>query len=432
MNQRLTSQFVRFSFSLLFSLGLSASGFGQADTSSKAVSAAPAGATAAAPAAGSGDPAAGEGIFKANCKSCHAIGEQVVGPALKDAHKRWPSKAAMANFIKYPQKTIDGGNAYAKGLYDKYKQYMPNHDFLQPADIDNVIAYIVRESENPTAAAPVAGAAAAVAGSSTSGDSSSDFLAPVIGILLLTLVVVIILLVVVINLVSRILGTKKEDLSEDDLDQMEGKIDWSVLFNHPLFKGVVAFVFVVIIGKTVFDQVYAVGIQQGYAPDQPIAFSHKLHAGMYEIDCNYCHTGVNRGKSATIPAANVCLNCHNVIKTESPEIKKIWRAVEKNQPIKWVRVHNLPDLAYFNHAQHVKVGGIECQKCHGPVQEMEVVQQFSPLTMGWCINCHRETVVKSGGNAYYDKMVEIHQTKYGTGKMKVEDIGGLECSKCHY
>lgn len=153
---------------------------------------------------------------------------------------------------------------------------------------------------------------------------------------------------------------------------------------------------------------------------------------MYEIDCNYCHTGVNKGKSATIPAANICMNCHNVIKQESPEIKKIWKAVENNTPIKWVRIHNLPDLAYFNHAQHVKVGGLECEKCHGPVKEMEVVEQYSPLTMGWCINCHRETVVKSEGNAYYDKMVEIHQANYGKKTMKVEDIGGLECSKCHY
>ena len=430
MNQRLTSQFAKFSLSLLLSFGLCSAVFSQTD-SAAAAPAAPA-AAAAAP-AGGGDPVAGEAIFKANCKSCHAIGEQVVGPALKDAHKRWPNKAAMAGFIKYPQKTIDGGNAYAKGLYDKYKQYMPNHDFLSDADIENVIAWIVRESENPT---PVASATAtdgaAAAGASGEEGSSSGLLAPVIGILLVTLLVVIIMLLVVINLVSRILNNKKEELSEDDVEQMEGRINWSVMFGHPLFKGVVAFIFVVMVGKAVFDKFYSIGIQQGYAPDQPIAFSHKLHAGMYEIDCNYCHTGVNRGKSATIPAANVCMNCHNVIKTESPEIRKIWKAVEKNQPIKWVRIHNLPDLAYFNHAQHVKVGGIECQKCHGPVQEMEVVQQFSPLTMGWCINCHRETVVKSEGNAYYDKMVEIHQTKYGSSKMKVEDIGGLECSKCHY
>ena len=431
MNQRLTGLFSGFSLSLLLCLGSTLSTQAQADTAAKAAAAS---APASAPAAsGAGDAAAGEAIFKANCKSCHAIGEQVVGPALKDAHKRWPNKAAMAAFIKYPQKTIDGGNAYAKGLYEKYKQYMPNHDFLKDSDIDNVIAWIVRESENPTpAATATAGAATAGGSAASSGESESGLLAPVIGILLVTLLVVIVLLLVVINLVSKILNNRREELSEDDLEQIEGKINWSVLFAHPLFKGIVAFIFVVMVGKAVFDKFYSIGIQQGYAPDQPIAFSHKLHAGMYEIDCNYCHTGVNRGKSATIPAANVCMNCHNAIKTESPEIRKIWKAVEKNQPIKWVRVHNLPDLAYFNHAQHVKVGGIECQKCHGPVQEMEVVQQYSPLTMGWCINCHRETVVKSEGNAYYDKMVEIHQTKYGTKKMKVEDIGGLECSKCHY
>jgi cytochrome c551/c552 len=428
MNQRLTSQLIKFSFSFLFCLGISWPTFSSAGSSPAADSGKVATSTATT---SGGDAGPGEAIFKANCKSCHAIDKVVVGPALKDAHKRWPSTAAMAAFIKYPQKTIDGGNAYAKSLYDKYKTYMSNHDHLSDADINNVIAYIVKESENPTVAAPKDGV---VIGDPNPKDTAgnSDLLAPVIGILLVTLTIVIALLLVVINLVSKILSQKKEELSEDDIDQLEGKINWGVLFGHPLFKGVVAFIFVVVIGKTVFDQFYSIGIQQGYAPDQPIAFSHKLHAGMYEIDCNYCHTGVNRGKSATIPAANVCLNCHNVIKTESPEIKKIWRAVEKNEPIKWVRIHNLPDLAYFNHAQHVKVGGVECEKCHGPIKEMEVVQQHSPLTMGWCINCHRETVVKTEGNAYYDKMVEIHQTNYGTNKLKVEDIGGLECSKCHY
>jgi cytochrome c2 len=427
MNQRLTSQLVKFSFAFLFCLGLLAPQFSHADSTSTAVAGPPA---AAAGASAGGDVGAGEAVFKANCKQCHAINDVVVGPALKDAHKRWPNKAAMANFIKYPQKVIEGGNAYAKGLYEKYKQFMPNHDFLSPADVDNVIAYIVKESENPTVAAGPEKPGTEAKKAEEGGDSG--LLAPVVGILLVTLIIVTILLLVVINLVSKILNQKKTELNEDEIDQLEGEINWGILFGHPLFKGVVAFIFVIMIGKVVFDEFYSIGIQQGYAPDQPIAFSHKLHAGMYEIDCNYCHNGVNRGKSATIPAANVCLNCHNVIKTESPEIKKIWKAVEKNEPIKWVRVHNLPDLAYFNHAQHVKVGGVECEKCHGPVKEMEVIQQHSPLTMGWCINCHRETVVKSEGNAYYDKMVEIHQANYGTNKLKVEDIGGLECSKCHY
>lgn len=431
MNQRLTSQILKFSFGFLLSLGLICPPNSKADSTSAA---APAPAAAAAPSGGGGDVAGGEAVFKANCKQCHAINEVVVGPALKDAHKRWPNKDAMKGFIKYPQKVIDGGNAYAKGLYEKYKQYMPNHDFLSEADLDNVVAYIIKESENPTptAAAPATGGGAGTDEKAVSEDSTGGLLAPVIGILLVTLTIVIILLLVVINLVSKILNQKKEELSESDIDQLDGEINWGVLFGHPLFKGIVAFVFVVLIGKAVFDKVYSVGIQQGYAPEQPIAFSHKLHAGMYEIDCNYCHNGVNRGKSATIPAANVCMNCHNAIKIESPEIKKIWKAVEKNEPIKWVRIHNLPDLAYFNHAQHVKVGGIECEKCHGAIKEMEVVQQHSPLTMGWCINCHRETVVKSEGNAYYDRMVEIHQTTHGSSKLKVEDIGGLECSKCHY
>ncbi len=429
MNQRLISQakLVYLSFSLFSSLFVSQFSF--ADSTS----AAPPAAAAAAPAPSTGgDPAAGEAIFKANCKQCHAINDVVVGPALKDAHKRWPNKAAMANFIKYPQKVIDGGNAYAKGLYDKYKQYMPNHDFLNDKDIDNVIAYIVKESENPTVAAAPGAAGAAPGDAKAAEKGDGGMLAPVIGILIVTLTVVILLLLVVINLMTRLLEQKKDELSEDDVEQIEGSVNWGTLFGHPLFKGVVAFIFVVLVIKVVFDKTYSIGIQQGYAPDQPISFSHKLHAGMYEIDCNYCHTGVNKGKSATIPAANICMNCHNVIKQESPEIKKIWKAVENNTPIKWVRIHNLPDLAYFNHAQHVKVGGLECEKCHGPVKEMEVVEQYSPLTMGWCINCHRETVVKSEGNAYYDKMVEIHQANYGKKTMKVEDIGGLECSKCHY
>lgn len=422
MNQRLTGLIAKFSFTFLFVFGLLVHFQSVADSTS----------TAAAPPAGGGDVAAGFAVFKANCKQCHGMNEVVVGPALKDAHKRWPNKAAMINFIQYPQKTIDGGNAYAKGLYDKYKQYMPNHDFLTPADLDNVYAWIVKESENPTVEAKAETVTDPQLNPQAESNADSGFLAPVVGILLMTLVIVIILLMVVINLLSRIIENKKEELNEADLDQFEGKVHWSVMFSHPLFKGIVAFIFVVLIGKVVFDKAYSIGIQQGYAPDQPIAFSHKLHAGMYEIDCNYCHNGVNRGKSATIPAANVCMNCHNAIKIQSPEIKKIWKAVEKNEPIKWVRVHNLPDLAYFNHAQHVNVGGIECEKCHGPVKEMEVIQQYSPLTMGWCINCHRETVVKAEGNAYYDKMVELHQTKFGKSTMKVEDIGGLECSKCHY
>ena len=188
-------------------------------------------------------------------------------------------------------------------------------------------------------------------------------------------------------------------------------------------------------------------LPKGYAPEQPIAYSHKLHAGINGIDCNYCHHSARHGKSAAIPSANVCMNCHTYI-NEGPsgkaEIQKIYDAVgfdpEKGRyiegyeqkPIKWVRIHNLPDLAYFNHSQHVVAGGLECQECHGPIEEMEVVEQHSELTMGWCINCHRETEVKVADNDYYEEMHAKFKENHPGETFNVEAIGGLECGKCHY
>jgi Cytochrome c7 and related cytochrome c len=190
-----------------------------------------------------------------------------------------------------------------------------------------------------------------------------------------------------------------------------------------------------------------IGIQQEYAPEQPIRFSHKLHAGQNGISCVYCHSGAEKSRHANIPSVSVCMNCHKYVQ-EGPqygkeEIKKIYAALDYDpatqqygnnpKPVKWIRVHNLPDLAYFNHSQHVKVGGIECQTCHGPVEEMEVVKQQSPLTMGWCINCHRTTEVKMDGNAYYTELHDKLKKQYGPGaKITVDKIGGLECARCHY
>ena len=209
------------------------------------------------------------------------------------------------------------------------------------------------------------------------------------------------------------------------------KTGLSSAVNNPTLRSVVIWLFLLVATKETIDGAYGIGIQKGYAPKQPIAYSHKLHAGQYKIDCNYCHTGANKGKSATIPAANICMNCHGVIKKESPEIQKIYKAIEQDQPIEWIRVHNLPDLAYFNHAQHVNVGNLECQTCHGEIQKMEVVEQRSSLTMGWCIDCHRRTEVNTKDNAYYDKLVALHR-KESSEPLKVANIGGLECSKCHY
>lgn len=178
-----------------------------------------------------------------------------------------------------------------------------------------------------------------------------------------------------------------------------------------------------------------VGLHQGYQPDQPIYFSHKIHAGKFEIDCQYCHTGAGQGKNAWIPSVNVCWNCHNAVQNVGPgysetmtefynkQIAKVREHYQTNTPIEWVRIHNLPDLSYFNHQQHVVAGKQECQTCHGPVEEMDVVYQFSPLSMGWCVNCHRETEVNAD---YYKNVAGWDHAKY------VEDIGGLSCARCHY
>ena len=193
-----------------------------------------------------------------------------------------------------------------------------------------------------------------------------------------------------------------------------------------------------------------VGVQQGYAPTQPINFSHKIDAGQYEMDCKYCHSTVEKSKSASIPSLNTCMNCHKYVKASekyngktSPEIQKIYNAIGydgdnmeyiegyEQKPIEWVRIHNLPDLSYFNHSQHVVVGKVECQTCHGPIQEMDKVYQFSNLQMGWCIDCHRERGIDSENNDYYE---EAHKNMLAEGKdyITVAENGGLECSKCHY
>jgi hypothetical protein len=200
--------------------------------------------------------------------------------------------------------------------------------------------------------------------------------------------------------------------------------------------------------KFTFDTLMGIGVTTNYQPEQPISFSHKIHAGDNGIDCNYCHSSARNSKTAGIPSANVCMNCHANItsgtNTGKIEIQKIYDAIGYNpdtreyiedyeqKPIQWVRIHNLPDLAYFNHSQHVSVGGIECQECHGPVQEMDVVYQHSELTMGWCVDCHRETQIKMEGNEYYTKIHEQMKEKYAGQKITVDKMGGLECGKCHY
>jgi hypothetical protein len=248
--------------------------------------------------------------------------------------------------------------------------------------------------------------------------------------LLGVMVLVLVALLSIVTTLSKLASVSAEEAESIPLLQRIAENGKKLAANNA-FKTGAALLITLLIGKATIDAAYGVGIHRGYAPEQPIHFSHKLHAGDYQINCSYCHTGVYKGKGANVPSPNICMNCHNAIKRESPEIQKIYRAIEKDEPIQWIRVHNLPDLAYFNHAHHTNVAGLECQNCHGEIQKMEVVEQRSTLTMGWCIDCHRKTDVNTKGNAYYDKLVEIHN-KENKEPLKVANIGGLECSKCHY
>ena len=314
---------------------------------------------------------------------------------------------------------------------------MTSFSTLKDEQIMSILAYIKAETIKgpPVASVPTTGPAAGGDG----GGVSKEYLNVILIGMVLILVLLVILLGFLVSALKRFLDQKQ--LTEEEKEVVHSPITVASISRSNGFLFIVLFVVGSLGFKAVINGLYSIGVQQGYAPKQPIAFSHKLHAGAYEIDCNYCHTGAMKGKSATIPSINICMNCHRAVKTESPLIQQLWAAADwkpetlsfgpNQKPIEWVRIHNLPDLAYFNHAQHVSVAGIECQTCHGPIQEMDVVKQYSLLTMGWCIDCHRKTDVNSKGNAYYDKLVELHKAS-SKEPMKVEDNGGLECAKCHY
>lgn len=408
----------------------------------------------------SADAAEGEKLFNANCVSCHAINDKVVGPALKDVHKRRDEKW-LIKWIRNSQAMVKSGDATAVALYKEYNEsVMTSFENLSEAQVKSIIDYIKAESEKPAAAATTASTAGA-------GDATTTGTVPVEdpfynNITFVALTVMAIILFIIVFLLFRIRKTVQEiyyakfpdRLQEEQAEAVDVRTTWKYkLFKkHPVVGAiVVSLAFMLILGIYGFDYGNRyVGVQKGYAPAQPINYSHELHAGKYKINCLYCHSGADKSKQATIPSASTCMNCHMHITASanyggqvSPEIQKIYDAVgwdaekkaydpnKPQKPIKWVRIHNLPDLAYFNHAQHVTAGKVECQACHGPIETMKVVAQHSSLQMGWCINCHREAKVDVANNDYYEK---LHAELKAEGKSyaTVEQIGGLECGKCHY
>lgn len=393
------------------------------------------------------DPAAisaGEALFNGNCKTCHRVKLKLIGPALAGFDTRVPSVSWTIDWVRNSAKVIASGDEYANKLYAEYnKSQMTAFTSFKDDQILSILAYVKAEEAKPDAPPP--GQETGKDAGGNGGGVPSAYL----DVIMIGMIIILILLVVILTLITGALRKylNQKDLGEEDKDVVNPSFTLNSVMKSPGFMFLVIFLVSAITFKTVIDGLFSVGVQQGYQPKQPIAFSHKIHAGQFEIECKYCHTGAMKGKQANIPSPNICMNCHSQIKTGTNtgegEISKIYAAVGfdpatstytgKTKPIEWVRIHNLPDLAYFNHSQHVNVAGVVCQTCHGPIQEMDVVKQYSLLTMGWCIDCHRKTDVNTKGNAYYDKLVEIHnESKNGKKPMKVEDIGGLECAKCHY
>ena len=391
---------------------------------------------------------AGKKLFNANCAACHKLNKRAVGPALKGVSTKY-DKEWLYTWIKNSTAMVKSGDAQAVAIYEEYNgSVMTSFPQLSNLDIDNIITYTDYSPPAPVAVATVAGTASQ---ESSSGVSN--------GLILIALSLVFAILVVMLFLVQRTLMRIAKLSGVDITPEPKQKLIpiWLAFIQNQFLVMMSVILLLLSSAYFVYGYFMQVGVDQGYMPVQPIHYSHEIHAGANQIECKYCHSSARVSKHSGIPSLNVCMNCHQNIAEYNgeedlengytkdfytKEIKKLYAAVgwdEENQrytgetePVKWVRIHNLPDFVYFNHAQHVEVGEIACQKCHGPVEEMEIMYQYSPLTMGWCINCHRETNVKTESNEYYSKIHEALSKKYGVEKLTVAQMGGLECGKCHY
>ena len=372
---------------------------------------------------------AGAKLFKQNCSSCHKMQGKLVGPALEGAAAKYAGQEEwLKKWIRNAPALIKSGDEQAVALWNQYnQQQMTAFPQFSDENLESILAYLRDwKPAEPVATQVVGEGDAAAAGGSLNDPNIYYALFGLVGVLVL---IALLLVVITATLVSSVRAKEQKEALTMEMIVERSK---AILGNKFFIATFTTVVLLGGLGVTV-REARTVGLNQGYMPEQPIKFSHKIHAGTYEIDCKYCHTGVTKSKSAWIPSFNVCMNCHAYIQEGElygkEEISKIYDAVGYNveeaaytntpNPDKyaWVRIHNVPDHAYFNHAQHVVVGNLECENCHGNVKEMEVVYQYSDLGMGWCINCHRNEKVKVLGE----------ETEY-----TVADMGGLNCARCHY
>jgi cytochrome c551/c552 len=367
------------------------------------------------------------GVSKANakeakdmfavCAACHTVGNgKLIGPDLKGINER-RDEAWLIEFIQNSQKVIQSGDEIAVALFEEYNKIpMPPNDF-SGEEVKSLLKYIDFLGEEKLASADaeadhgVADSHAeeihALDSAHSEKDNSRNFLA-----------LVLIAVAVIVLVILDILFVK--------------------IIKYRALHILVLLGAMTLIGGIAVIEAQGLGRQQFYSPDQPIAFSHKVHAGQNEIDCRYCHTSVEKSRHAGIPSVQLCMNCHTVVKegatTGKGEIAKIYDAFNQGKAIEWIKVHNVPDHVYFNHSQHVKIGKLDCKECHGDVENMDRITQVETLGMGWCIECHRETEVQFTDNDFYKNYTELHEELNAgkRSKVTVSDVGGNDCQKCHY
>lgn len=381
----------------------------------------------------------GKSLFQSNCAQCHNPISVVVGPALKGVTQRVPDRQLLYAWIHNNAQVRASGNVYFNNLYNQYGR-APMNTFpnLTDPEIDAILQYV------ETYKAPLA--ATNTSNYPNAPPEDHTFLYGVVTFILA-------LFVFGLNLVNNSL--KK---LADEKRGMPPHYPVPFYRNKYLIA-TTAILAMLLIGYWLTEAGISLGRQQGYQPEQPIFFSHRVHAGLNQISCLLCHGNAWESRQASVPSLNFCMNCHAAITVyhgepltradgtrvdPNQEIQKLFeytgfdpakgRYTREGRPVEWVRVHNLPDLVFFSHAQHVVAGKVQCQTCHGEIQKMDEVYQFAPLSMGWCINCHRTTKVNFTGNKFYTLYPKFaEELKNGErDSVTVEDIGGTECYKCHY
>ena len=391
---------------------------------------------------------AGKALFSSNCASCHNPLKDGTGPALHGVTERVPDRAKLHAWIKNNQAVLASGDPYFTQLFNaRNKTPMNTFTSLSDADVDNILAYVESVKEPP----PPGGG-----GSTTAVQDESDN-SLLYGILTLILAVVTLILLQVNSNLKKLSDDKEGVPASEPVP----------FYRNKAYIALFAVVLFIVGGYVTIQAAIGLGRNKGYQPEQPIYYSHKVHAGVNQVSCLYCHGGAYEGRHANVPSVNICMNCHMQINeygsgseklyredgTEvngTAEIQKIYAAAGwdpktkkysgKEKPIEWVKIHNLPDHVYFNHSQHTRAGKVQCQTCHGPIQEMPEVKQFADLSMGWCINCHRESKVNfynketGEGNKFYSIYEKFHNDLKNkkVDSVTVEMIGGTECQKCHY